>query len=69
MKSMLKRKYILVLILAVVVATATIMVLFRDSPRRFDWRETYDEESRQPYGTYVIYELLQAFFPMLLWRC
>ena len=60
---MLKRKYILVLILAVVVATATIMVLFRDSPRRFDWRETYDEESRQPYGTYVIYELLQGLFP------
>ena len=60
---MLKRKYILVLILAVVLATATLMLLFRNPSKRFDWRETYDEESRQPYGAYVIYELLQGFFP------
>ena len=66
---MLKRKYILVLILAVVVATATIMVLFRDSPRHFDWEETYDEGEPPAYGTYVIYELLQGRPDMLLWKC
>lgn len=60
---MMKRKYILVLILAAVLATATLMLLFRNPPRKFDWRETYDEASRQPYGTYVIFELLQNLFP------
>ena len=60
---MLKRKYILVLTLAVVLATIALMLLFREPPRRFDWRETYDEEGRQPYGAFVIYELLEGFFP------
>ncbi|MCO6480927.1 MAG: DUF4350 domain-containing protein [Phaeodactylibacter sp.] len=60
---MLNRKYILALILAVLLATVTLMFLFRDPPRKFDWRETYDEASRQPYGAYVIFELLQGLFP------
>ena len=60
---MLKRKYIIALILAVVLATATLMLLFRETSRHFDWKETYDETSRQPYGTHVIFELLQGYFP------
>lgn len=60
---MLKRKNIAVLAVAAVLATALLMFLFREPPRRFDWRETYDEASRQPYGTFVIYELLQGLFP------
>ncbi len=60
---MVKRKYILALILAVILATVTLMFLFRDPPRKFDWRETYDEASRQPYGAYVIFELLQGLYP------
>jgi len=60
---MLKRKYIAALILAAALATAMLMLLFRGPSRRFDWRETYDEESRQPYGTYVIFQLLNGYFP------
>ncbi len=60
---MLKRKYIAALILAAVFATAILMLLFRGPSQRFDWRETYDEESRQPYGAYVIFQLLNGYFP------
>jgi len=28
-----------------------------------DWTETYQEESKEPYGTFVTYELLKDFFP------
>lgn len=30
---------------------------------RFNWNETYLEESKEPYGTYVSYQLLQNYFP------
>lgn len=59
----LKRKYIAVLILAAIAATAVLMLLFREPARRFDWRETYDEESRQPYGAHVIFGLLNGLSP------
>jgi len=38
-------------------------LLFRSNRRPLDWRETYDEDSRSPYGTFVIHELLQDYYP------
>jgi hypothetical protein len=39
-------------------------VIFRSSSgKRIDWRETYVEDSREPYGTEVIYNLLENYFP------
>ena len=42
-----------------------LLVLFFRSNRGtvLDWRETYDRERTAPYGTAVLYKLLQAHFP------
>ena len=42
----------------------TLLILFsKGRGQQFDWRETYEEESKQPYGTYIIHNLLQEYFP------
>lgn len=35
--------------------------LNKDNPNH-DWSETFEEPSEEPYGTYVVYELLQNYF-------
>lgn len=37
-----------------------VILLWRSNQNRFDWNETYLPDSKAPYGTYVIYKLLQA---------
>lgn len=39
------------------------ILLFRRPQSRFDWSPTYKAESKEPYGTYVIKELLGSYFP------
>lgn len=46
-----------------VVVLLLLAVLFSTRNERFDWRESYDEESTEPYGTKVIYDFLQSYFP------
>jgi hypothetical protein len=53
----------LIYYLLVLLVLATLAILFSRSKERIDWQETYDEKSRQPYGTFVIHELLRDFFP------
>jgi hypothetical protein len=31
---------------------------------QFDWTETYDEKSREPYGTHIAHEILRGYLPM-----
>ncbi len=59
---MLKKKHILLIIGALAILILGFLLLREDS-QRFNWRETYDEESRSPYGTSVIFELLKGYFP------
>ncbi len=40
-----------------------LVLLFRSDRKRFDWRETYHYDSEEPYGAYVIYQLLDTLFP------
>ena len=47
---------IALVILASLIALA---LLFRTDSKRFDWRETYERGSLQPYGTGIIYRLLE----------
>lgn len=37
--------------------------LFRSEDKRTNWKETYDEQSKDPYGTYIVLELLKSYFP------
>lgn len=52
------------LILGIVFILIALTVLFlRSVGKVTDWRPTYDEASKNPYGTFVIRELLQNYFP------
>ena len=48
------------------VAAVILLLLFifmGKGETRFDWSETYDAESKEPYGTFVIHETLKSYFP------
>jgi hypothetical protein len=52
------------LVLGIVGIVAILVFLFlRQSAKVIDWRPTYHEDSKQPYGTFVINQLLQKYFP------
>jgi hypothetical protein len=59
---MFKKKYAFYYLFALLALVALLVLLFRNNNPRIDWRETYDEKSRAPYGTYVINQLLQDYF-------
>lgn len=48
---------------AIIFVLVLLALLFRSNRRPIDWRETYDETSKAPYGTFVIHELLQKYYP------
>lgn len=51
-----------ILIAAVVILAAVFFVLNRSSKPTFDWDENYREDNKEPYGTYLIYNLLEKHF-------
>jgi hypothetical protein len=55
-----KRILFIIGILAILVV---LMVLLWRTPQRHSWLETYKEDSREPFGTQVIFELLKSYFP------
>jgi hypothetical protein len=55
-----KRILFIIGILAILVV---LMVLLWRTPQRHSWLETYKEDSRDPFGTQVIFELLKSYFP------
>ncbi len=55
-----KRIIIITGILGVVLL---LVLLLWQQPERHNWLETYKENSREPYGAYVIFELLKSYFP------
>ncbi len=38
-------------------------IFMQKNGRRYSWSETYTEESKAPYGTFIIHQLLQDYFP------
>ena len=48
---------------AVAIVLLLVFVLMRDGGSRFDWAEHYEEDSKDPYGTFVIHEMLNSYFP------
>ena len=49
------------------VVLAAILALFiylgQNSKKKFNWRETYDEKSKQPFGSFVMHDILKSYFP------
>lgn len=59
---MRNRITIALLLLGVLLLAALIWWIGRQQ-QGFSWRETYDIESRQPYGVYALHQLLNEYFP------
>lgn len=41
-----------------------LFIVFRADKPRFDWKESYDEWSKEPYGLYIAKNLLSDYFPL-----
>jgi hypothetical protein len=54
------------------VVLAAILALFvylgQNSKKKFNWRETYDEKSKQPFGSFVMHDILKSYFPGKLFQ-
>lgn len=60
---MKKDSNIIIFIVAGVLLLAAIVALILMSNKRFNWYETYDIKSKEPYGAFVIGEMLKSYFP------
>lgn len=54
-----RRIYIIAIVVLVLI---TITLLFRNNNNRTNWRETYSDESDQPYGTEFFFKLLRLSY-------
>ncbi len=59
---MLKQKITGIIFIVLLVA-ATFFLITSMTKKRRDWRETYSETSKEPYGSFVITGLLKNYFP------
>lgn len=56
-----KSTIIFVSILGVLITIFTLVFLF--APKKVDWKATFYEKDKNPYGDYVLYDLLPELFP------
>ncbi len=59
----MKKNQTILLVIALVAIGLLTLLFFRNPSKRNDWRPTYKEKSKEPYGTFVIVELLKNYFP------
>ncbi|MFN7119676.1 MAG: hypothetical protein ACK4TA_22970, partial [Saprospiraceae bacterium] len=59
---MKSRRYIILILLFIILVLLT-LVFLSNRKQRFDWTPTYTETSKQPYGGFIIAELLKNYFP------
>ena len=59
------RNYLILLSVVVIVMALTV---FSSADRKVDWEQTYDANSKQPYGLYIFGEQLKHFFSKKLDR-
>jgi hypothetical protein len=49
---------------AVVLAILGLFIYIGQNQKKgFDWRETYKEDSKQPFGSFVLHEILKKYYP------
>ena len=41
----------------------TFFILFRSNQGTYNWDENYEDSNKSPYGTFVVYSLLEDYFP------
>lgn len=57
----MKRSSLIIILVAIVLLGIVIALIVANMPQNktFNWRETYDPESKEPYGTYIFANLLK----------
>lgn len=58
-----RKKIIAIVVGAAVLLAVGLYVVFGPKKNRFDWSQSYQSTSKEPYGTYVTVELLKKYFP------
>lgn len=53
----------IILVIGLLVILLLLTFLFRSGRQSFNWRETYKSSSKDPYGTHILYELLNTYLP------
>lgn len=56
-----RRTYLIIGVLVLVLFA--VFFVWQQNNKRLDWRETYDEQKKDPYGTYILAQLLEDYFP------
>ncbi len=60
----MKRSVVITLAIAAVILLLLFVLLGGSgSKKNFNWKETYDSKSKEPYGTFIIHEMLKDYFP------
>ncbi len=59
----MSRKKIILLIGSTLVVAGLALLFWRQWQRPVSWQEHYDKDSRDPYGTYVAFQLLKGSYP------
>lgn len=59
----MKNKQIYFIIGALALVLFAIFSALQQNNKRLDWRETYEAEKKDPYGTYILTQLLNSYFP------
>jgi len=54
-----KKPFIIFGVAALVILT--FFIYFRSGAATYDWDETYEETSKEPYGTFIVHELLKSY--------
>ena len=57
-----KRRIAFIALALLLVAVLLVLLFRKGGPKQLDWRETYNRESRAPYGTSILFALLQDYF-------
>jgi uncharacterized protein DUF4350 len=60
---MSNRKPVIIVVVVIAALTGIYFFLEKEFGAKYNWYETYEQESTEPYGTYTISGLLKSYYP------
>lgn len=58
-----RKKIVGIVVLVVIIGVAAVWLLSSSDRKRYSWYESYRNDQVQPYGTSILFSLLENFFP------
>ncbi|MBN2681296.1 MAG: DUF4350 domain-containing protein [Bacteroidales bacterium] len=59
----MKKTNQILIFIAITAIVGVVILLWLTGKKEFDWTENYENDSKEPFGTYVIFEMLNEHFP------